>query len=144
MKSLILLLCLLVIIYSCGGDADSAATTSSDSLEQEKADTSKKFEMKQYWLVFLVKGPNRNQDSISAAKIQEAHMRNIESLAAAGKIVVAGPMGYDKDLRGIFIMDVKDSLTAATYVKSDSAVITGRLGFEIHPLWLAKGKVEFK
>src|SRR5688572_19650972 len=64
--------------------------------------------MKQYWLTFLLKGANRNQDSTAAAQIQAAHIRNIERLAAEGKIVMAGPMGYDRDLRGIFIIDAKD------------------------------------
>ena len=44
-------------------------------------------EMKRYWLVFLQKGPNRNQDSISAEKIQAAHMANINRLAKEGKLL---------------------------------------------------------
>lgn len=109
-----------------------------------KVDTAQKTEMKQYWLVFLLKGPNRDQDSITGEKIQEAHIKNIHRLAGLGKIVIAGPMGYDKDLRGIFIMDCKDSLEAASYINTDTAVVTGRMRFEIHPWWTAKGKVEFR
>ncbi len=107
-------------------------------------DTTPVFEMKQYWLTFLYKGPNRNQDSVTAARIQKAHIKNIERLADEGKIVMAGPMGYDKDLRGIFIIDAKDSAEAASYIKTDSAIILGRLRFEVHPWWTAKGKYEFK
>ncbi len=62
---------------------------------------------------------------------------------AEGKIIMAGPMGYDKDLRGIFIIDARDSAQAASYIKTDSAIITGRLRFELHPWWTAKGKYEF-
>ena len=113
-------------------------------LSTNRKDTAQKFEMKQYWMVFLKKGPNRTQDSLSAAKIQDAHIRNIDRLAALGKIVLAGPMGYDKDLRGIFVIDAKDSTEAASYIKTDSAIITGRLRFELHPWWTAKGRVEFK
>jgi uncharacterized protein len=101
-------------------------------------------EMKQYWLVFLLKGTNRVHDSISSAMIQAAHIRNIDRLAKEGKIIMAGPMGYNRDLRGIFIMDGKDSAEIAGYIKTDSAVATGRLKFEIHPWWTAKGKYEFK
>jgi len=115
-----------------------------DTLSTNRKDTAQKFEMKQYWMVFLKKGPNRTQDSLSAAKIQDAHIRNIDRLAALGKIVLAGPMGYDKDLRGIFVIDAKDSTEAASYIKTDSAIITGRLRFELHPWWTAKGRVEFK
>jgi uncharacterized protein YciI len=107
-------------------------------------DSTPKYEMKQYWLTFLYSGPNRNQDSITAVRIQAAHMANIGRLASEGKIIMAGPMGYDKDLRGIFIMDAKDSAEAASYVKTHSAIITGRLRFEVHPWWTAKGTYQFK
>jgi uncharacterized protein YciI len=101
--------------------------------------------MKQYWLVFLLKGENRTHDSLRAAGIQEAHLANIDRLANEGVIIMAGPMGHKpaRDLRGIFIMDAKDSVTAASYINTDSAIITGRLRFEIHPWWTAKGNYNF-
>lgn len=108
------------------------------------SDTTPKYEMKQYWLVFLLKGTNREQDSASAANLQAGHMANIERLHREGKIIMAGPMGYDRDLRGIFIMDAKDSTEAASFVNTDPAVIAGRLRFEIHPWWAAKGTYIFK
>lgn len=125
-------------------DATTSKSVANDSIAGVAKDTAQNFEMKQYWMVFLKKGPDRSQDSISAAKIQEAHIRNIDRLAALGKIVLAGPMGYDKDLRGIFVIDAKDSAEAAGYIKTDSAILTGRLRFELHPWWTAKGKYEFK
>ena len=108
-----------------------------------KNDTTPVYEMKQYWLTFLYKGPNRNQDSATAARIQKAHIANIERLASEGKIIMAGPMGYNRDLQGIFIINAKDSAEAASFIKTDSAVILGRLRFEVHPWWTAKGKYEF-
>ena len=100
--------------------------------------------MKQYWLVMLLKGPNRNHDSVTAAKIQEGHLANIRRLASEGKLIMAGPMGYDKDLRGIFILDANDSATAAGYVNTDPAVKTGRLRYELHPWWTQTGTYLFK
>lgn len=100
--------------------------------------------MKQYWLVMLLSGTSRDHDKETAARIQAAHIANIVRLHAEGKLVMAGPMGYDRDLRGIFILDAKDSATAATYVKTDSAFITGRLRFEIHPWWTQTGTYIFK
>ena len=107
-------------------------------------DSTPKYEMKQYWLTFLYKGPNRDQDSATAVRIQAAHLANIGRLAGEGRIVMAGPMGYDRDLRGIFIIDAKDSAEAAGYVNTDPAILAGRLRFELHPWWTAKGKYEFK
>ena len=109
-------------------------------------DTNDTPRMKQYWLVMLLKGPNRSHDKATAQRIQAAHIANIDRLAAEGKVVMAGPMGYqyDADLRGLFIMDAPDSVTAASYVMTDSAVITGRLRFELHPWWTQTGTYKFK
>jgi uncharacterized protein YciI len=101
-------------------------------------------EMKRYWLVLLKKGPDRNQDSISAEKIQAAHMANINRLAKEGKLIMAGPMGIEDELRGIFILNCSDSTEIEKIVNTDSAVITGRLKMEYYPWWTAKGKYIFK
>lgn len=137
MKQGILFCCVLAVLFAC--HTPSASTVAAAPV----ADTAKPT-MKQYWLTFLLKGPHRNQDSATAAKIQAAHLRNIARLAAEGKIVLAGPMGYDRDLRGIFIIDAKDSAEAASYINTDSAVITGRLRFELHPWWTQTGTYRFK
>lgn len=100
--------------------------------------------LKQYWLVLLRKGTNRMQDSITAASIQEGHMANIRKLGSAGVLLMAGPMGDDTDLRVIFILDAKDSATAAAYINTDPAVKAGRLRFELHPWWTQTGTYIFK
>ena len=96
------------------------------------------YDMKQYFFVMLTKGPNRGQDSLSAAKIQEGHMTNIRRLAQMGKIIVAGPFGDESNWRGLFIFDAKDPQEVAAYLKTDPAIESGRLSFEIHPWWTAK------
>lgn len=100
--------------------------------------------MKQYWLVLLKRGPNRAQDSTAAAKIQAAHMANMGRMHAAGKLVMAGPIGDKGDLRGIFIMDVANKEELEGLIAKDSAIITGRLMAEIHPWWTEKGSYVFK
>jgi uncharacterized protein YciI len=119
----------------------SAGSHSSTSAAIKEQDTPR---MKQYWLATLHKGHNRTHDKETAARIQAAHIANIDRLAQEGYIVMAGPMGYDRDIRGIFIMDAKDSVTAASLIKTDSAVITGRLRFELHPWWTQTGTYIFK
>jgi len=101
--------------------------------------TEEKYEMKQYWMVFLKKGSHRDHDSVTTARIQERHIANINRLANEGKILVAGPFGDDGDLRGIFIMDCKDEDEVRKLCESDPAVKTGRLALEIHPWWTARG-----
>lgn len=107
-------------------------------------DTTKPYEMKIYWMVHLLTGPNRSHDPETAKQIQKAHIRNIERLHKEGKLIMAGPMAYNRDLKGILILDAKDSTEAASYVKTDSAIMLGRLRFEIHPWYTAKGTYIFK
>lgn len=109
------------------------------SFAQDKKVTEEKFEMKQYWMVFLKKGPNRDQDSVAAAKMQAGHLANINRLAEEGKILVAGPFGDDGDPRGIFIMDCKDEEEVRTLCASDPAIKAGRLMIDVRPWWTAKG-----
>ncbi|MBC7949300.1 MAG: hypothetical protein H7Y42_15550 [Chitinophagaceae bacterium] len=133
------------ILISCQHKDDAVKPVSKTTVYDFTSDTSVySGEMKRYWLVLLKKGPNRTHDSASAAMIQAGHMANINRLAKEGKIIMAGPMGYDGDLRGIFIMNGKDSSEVEQMVQSDTAVITGRLTMEYYPWWSEKGKYIFK
>jgi uncharacterized protein YciI len=95
-------------------------------------------EVKQYWMVFFETGPNQGQDSASTALIQQKHIAGIRKLAAAGKLLAAGPFNSTGSLRGIFIMDCKDSLEAVSLINADTAVMTGRLKYTIKPWWTVK------
>lgn len=99
----------------------------------------KEWEMKQYYLVILTKGPNRNQDSATAATIQKGHLENIWRLNKEKKLLVAGPFLDDQNMRGIFIFDVATEKEVIDLLNTDPAIIAGRLSYEIH-LWMtAKG-----
>jgi uncharacterized protein YciI len=95
--------------------------------------------LKPYFLVLLKKGPHRNQDSVTAARIQKEHLENINRMAAAGKLNVAGPVLDDGDLKGIFIFDSASEDEVRKMVENDPAVKAGRLTFEIHPWMTEKG-----
>ena len=146
MKKLAFILVIGSIITACSNvhQEKEVTTTPPEKYDFTKDTTVYSEEMKRFWLVLLQKGPNRNQDSLSAAKIQAAHMANINRLAKEGKLVMAGPIGVDGDLRGIFLMNCADSAEVENFVKTDSAVITGRLIMKYYPWWTAKGKYIFK
>jgi uncharacterized protein YciI len=95
--------------------------------------------LKPYFFVLLKKGPNRSQDSVTAAKIQKAHLENINRMAASGKLNVAGPFLDEGEMRGIFIFDSGNEDEVRRLVENDPAVKAGRLTYEIHPWMTEKG-----
>lgn len=97
------------------------------------------FGLKQYYLVLLNKGPDRNQDSITAAGIQAGHLAHLDSMANAGVLCVAGPCGDDGNLRGILIFNLPSFQEVENLVKQDPAVLSGRLSYVIHPWWSKPG-----
>ncbi|HEU5168393.1 MAG TPA: YciI family protein [Chitinophagaceae bacterium] len=146
MKTLLLVMFICSIALSCSNDHKKTeiSTALPEKYDLDKDTSVYSGEMKRYWLVLLKKGPNRNQDSISAEKIQTAHMANINRLGKEGKLIMAGPIGIEDDLRGIFIMNCADSTEVENFVRTDSAVITGRLIMKYYPWWAGKGKYIFK
>ncbi|MDE3252046.1 MAG: hypothetical protein KGO92_04520 [Bacteroidota bacterium] len=91
--------------------------------------------IKQYFFVMLTAGSNRNQDSVTAAKIQKGHLANIERLYYLGKLKVAGPFGDDGKWIGLFIFDCPDQAEVEKLLHTDPAIQSGRLAYEIHPWW---------
>ena len=109
-------------------------------LQKDKAKKEvKDGEMKQYFLVLLKRGPIRNQDSAAAAELQKNHLANIGRLYKEGKIDMAGPMGTEGDLRGIFIFNCDSYDEVLSLCSGDPAIQAGRLIAEIYPWWAEKG-----
>ncbi len=111
------------------------------SAQEKQKEEPKKFEMKQYFLVLLKKGPVRNHDSTTAAALQNGHMENITRLYNEGKLDLAGPMGHDGDLRGIFVFNCATYEEVLMHCTTDPAIKAGRLVVEIYPWWAGKGSV---
>ena len=89
--------------------------------------------MKKYVMAFLKAGPNRDQDSATAAKLQRAHLDNITRLINEGKLVLAGPFLDGGELRGIYIFNVTSIEEAKALTETDPAVKAGRLVMELRP-----------
>jgi uncharacterized protein len=106
------------------------------SKSTDKKEIKAKGEMRTYYMVFLKKGPKRDHDSTTAAKIQAGHMANMDKLAKEGKLAIAGPFLDDTDLRGIFIFTADNAEEVAKWVETDPAIISGRLIYEVHP-WMS-------
>ena len=95
--------------------------------------------MQKYFVVFLKKGPNRNQPEEEAKKIQEQHLAYLGNLFKKGILNINGPMGDDGDIAGISVYSTATLEDALQFANADPAVKAGRLVVEAHPWWLAKG-----
>jgi uncharacterized protein YciI len=94
---------------------------------------SDEYGMKQYVMAYLKRGPNRSQDSVTAANLQKAHLENIIRMANEGTLVLAGPFMDDGEVRGIYVFDVKTVEEARALTETDPAIKAGRLAMELHP-----------
>ena len=81
------------------------------------------YEMTTYTVGILRKGPNWTAaDTPETRRMQAAHMANIQKMAATGKLIVAGPMGDEGDLRGVFIFKETTPDEARAMMAADPAV----------------------
>ena len=146
------LLLLLVLTVACN-QQPAPTTIQEDTLPSTEDRSSEAFDaslaeelraddygMSQYVMAFLKKGPNRQQDSLEALKLQQAHLENIGRLANEGKLLLAGPMMDDGDIRGIYIFDVTTIEEAKKLTETDPAIQQGRLVMELHP-WYGSAAV---
>ena len=97
--------------------------------------------LKKYVLAFLKSGPNRPTDSTARAKLQAAHMANIQRMADEGKLLVAGPFLDNGQLRGIYIFNVETLEEAKALTETDPAVKAGSLIMELHP-WMSSAALQ--
>ncbi|UPT65693.1 MAG: YciI family protein [Sphingobacteriales bacterium JAD_PAG50586_3] len=132
MKKLLLLLALLITGFVTANAQ--TAKPAYDSLLAKKLGADD-YGMKQYVMALLKKGPNRTQDSTTAANIQAGHMKNIGRMADEGTLVVAGPFEDDWDVRGIYIFNVATVEEAQKLTATDPAIKSGRLVMELHPFY---------
>ena len=95
--------------------------------------------MKQYFIGFLVKGPNYtpNMPEDERARLLQKHLAYIRSQAEAGNYRLAGPFLDDEKIAGILIIDTPTRESAKKVVDGDPMVQAGRLAVEIHPAMLA-------
>ncbi len=133
-RPLCISLLLLVGICSC------VAQASYDSLLARRLGADA-YGMRTYVMAFLKAGPNRNQDSATAARLQQAHLANIHRMAREGKLVIAGPFLDDTSLKGIYIFNVGSVGEAQALTETDPAIKAGRLTMELH-LWYGSAALQ--
>jgi uncharacterized protein YciI len=71
--------------------------------------------------------------------VQEGHMANINAMAKAGELLIAGPFEEDTSLRGVFVFRTTDRAKIEELVSKDPAVARGRLKVEPYTWYVSKG-----
>ncbi|HEX6187840.1 MAG TPA: YciI family protein [Pyrinomonadaceae bacterium] len=93
---------------------------------------------------FLKRGPNRKEGDGQTPEVQElqkAHIANINRLAEAKKLVMAGPFGGNGDLRGIFVFRVGSLKEAQDLAATDPMIKIDRLRLELHEWTVPAGVI---
>ncbi|MEK6281346.1 MAG: YciI family protein [Acidobacteriota bacterium] len=99
---------------------------------QEKKEPEHK--MIEFHMALLKRGPKWSNKGMSP-EVQEGHMTHVLSLLDSGRAVIAGPMGDEGDLVGIYILRARSADEAKAWTDSDPAVNSGDLTPEMHPWW---------
>jgi uncharacterized protein YciI len=96
-----------------------------------------------FWLGLLERpaaAPDYSEEKLS--EIQAGHMENIRSMAQSGDLVLAGPMGDDGPLRGIFVFRGNDVERIVELFRQDPAHRAGRLAMTLYPWHVPAGALE--
>ncbi|MBP6078814.1 MAG: hypothetical protein KA505_08405 [Xanthomonadales bacterium] len=88
--------------------------------------------MRQYVFVLLKTGPTPMPKGPARDEMFKGHFANMERLAKAGKLAVAGPFDGVDGWRGMFVFAVKDIEEAKALVATDPVVIQGEMVPEFH------------
>lgn len=91
--------------------------------------------MKPYVLVVLKTGPTRVPAGAERDEMFKGHFANMERLAAAGKLVTAGPLDGVDGWRGLFVFAVPEIEEAKRLVATDPVVMKGEMVAEYHQFY---------
>ena len=92
------------------------------------------FKLVEFHMALLKRGPKWSPSGVPK-EVQSAHLANVMSLLESGKATIAGPLGDEGDIVGIYIFRAKSADEAKTWVESDPLVKAGIVVAEMHPWW---------
>jgi len=105
----------------------------------EEGEPPPEWAMRTYILALLFRGSHRPADPEKVDELFRGHMANSAKMYEAGKLLIAGPLKDDDDLRGIWIFDSDSIDEVKALVAGDPAVTQGMFRVEYHPWYSAKG-----
>jgi uncharacterized protein YciI len=132
MKRFTTVLTVLLLLYAANFKAQAQADNK--NYDKQLADSlgADDYGMKMYVLVILKTGTNKLATKPERDSLFRGHMANIGRMAAAGKLVVAGPLEKnEKEYEGIFILNAKTIAEAKELLNTDPAVKAKLLDAEL-------------
>ncbi len=104
------------------------------TLAQEKKEPPSK--LIQFHMALMKKGPKWDATKAEERnQILQQHFANVMSMLDSGKAVMAGPLGDDTELAGMFVLRASSAAEAKMWVDVDPAVKAGLFAAEMHPWW---------
>lgn len=134
------LLTLLILIYLSHLAAIAQTAPQAKPGASKNEEDLPNFEVEQYQLGLLMRGAKAGTiDPEEAKKIQAGHMAHIEKMSNTGKLMAAGPMMGNSELRGIFLFKAASIEEAQILAAADPAIKAERLKMVILPWMGTKG-----
>lgn len=135
---------LLSSLTACGAASQAAPSASSVPCPPSVTPPAGKFEMHNYFMGFLRRGPAWSPERTpEVEKIGEGHMAHIRAMGATGKLILAGPFEIEgtppNAIAGILLFDVPTIDEARAMASEDPAVKAGRFTLEVLPWYGPKG-----
>jgi uncharacterized protein YciI len=91
--------------------------------------------MRSYVLVILKTGPTPVPKGEKRDAMFRGHFANMQRLASAGKLAVAGPFDDAEGWRGMFVFAVKEIEEAKALTATDPVIVNGEMIAEYHKLY---------
>ncbi|MGN7204414.1 YciI family protein [Pedobacter sp. SAFR-022] len=121
----------ILALLSLASKAQTQGINKNYNAQLAKALNADDYGMKKYVLVILKTGSKSDLPKATRDSIFRGHMANINRLADAGKLIVAGPLDKNAlSYRGIFIFDVEDIEQAKALVETDPVIKSNLMAAE--------------
>src|SRR5947207_8312140 len=89
----------------------------------------------QFELMLLKQGPQAMSPDWETSSLRQQHLEYVYSLLETGKVIIAGRIKDDPELRGVLIFNTKSEEEARNWITADPAVKAGHFAVELHPWW---------
>jgi uncharacterized protein YciI len=138
-KQASLILCSLMLFASHAAQAQTSPVVQAYDADLAKSLGGDEHGMRRYVLVILKTGPRKMSEGPARTEMFKGHFANIERLAAAKKLAVAGPLDGVDGWRGVFVIAAADIDEAKRYVETDPVIVNGEMVAEYHKFFSSAG-----